>query len=64
MRKRRGWRERGDGPSAKESAGSVLELFIILSLVTATCGPFRGRIERREEREWELQTPSEIDGGR
>lgn len=31
---------------AKESAGSTVELFIILSLVTATCGPSCNRIKR------------------
>lgn len=32
MRNSRGWREQGDRPAAKESAGSVVRLFIILSL--------------------------------
>lgn len=43
-----------------------VELFIILSHVTATCGPLHGRMERRagrgRKREWELQTETEIDG--
>ncbi len=39
-------------PTAKESAGSVVELFIIVSHVTATCGPFqrRERGKKQEER--------------
>lgn len=55
VRNSRGWREQGDSPAAKESAGSVVGLFIILSLVTATCGPLYGRREKKRgkrEEDW------------
>lgn len=60
MRKRR-WREQGDIPAAKESAGSVVELFIIPSPVSATCGPFGERMEERWERVGVTETEMEWD---
>lgn len=48
-------RTRGDGPAAKESAGSAAELFIIFSPVTGTRGPLHEREKGGEEIDWDLQ---------
>lgn len=65
VRKRGWWSELGDSPAAKESAGTLGEMFIILSLAAVTCGPFGERKEKSEakvglsgmrdeiERQWE-----------
>lgn len=56
VRHGKGWREQRESPAAKASAGSVVELFIILSLMTMTCGPLCGRREERQKKtEWELK---------